>query len=178
MRLDATPWGRRLPFLLDHRVPPLLRFYVVRRRDGPALLSGEPGPPRSAQDSQTWPKWAYGTRQNSQSVRPPGRTLIPRIVTEGSTVTMPDERSRALLWAGGFLIELARDEKLPLAVRRRAVVIARHFPTIEQVATMALFRHSSGLGMGLAAPNETSSWAEGCKFGPLRYSTRLDWPED
>ncbi len=54
---------------------------------------------------------------------------------------MPDERTRALLWAGGFLIELARDDSLPLDIRRRAVVIARHFPTIEDVSTMALFRH-------------------------------------
>lgn len=26
-------------------------------------------------------------------------------------MTMPDERTRALLWAGSFLIELARDEE-------------------------------------------------------------------
>lgn len=93
-------------------------------------------------------------------------------------MTMPDERSRALLWAGGFLIELARDEKLPLDVRRRAVVIARHFPTIEDVSSMALFRHSSGLGLGLAKPGETDGWAEDCRFGPLRHSTRLAWPEE
>ncbi len=93
-------------------------------------------------------------------------------------MTMPDERTRALLWAGGFLIELARDESLPLVVRRRAVTIARHFPTIEDVSSMALFRHSSGLGVGLAEPNEISLKAEDFRFGPLRYSTRLVWPEE
>lgn len=93
-------------------------------------------------------------------------------------MTMPDERTRALIWAGGFLIELARDKRLPLDVRRQAVVIARHFPTIEQVSSMALFRHSSGLGMGLEDPSEYPAWAKDCKFGPLRYSTRLAWPED
>lgn len=93
-------------------------------------------------------------------------------------MTMPDERTRALLWAGGFLIELARDTSLPLTVRRRAVVIARHFPTIEDVSTMALFRHPTGLGVGLASPSETSSWADNCQYGPLRYSTRLAWPEE
>lgn len=92
-------------------------------------------------------------------------------------MTMPDERTRSLLWAGGFLIELARDKRLPLDVRRSAVVIARHFPTIEDVSHMALFRHSSGLGLGLAAPSEVSLSAKDCKFGPLRYSTRLAWPE-
>lgn len=93
-------------------------------------------------------------------------------------MTMPDERTRSLLWAGGFLIELARDTTLPVTVRRRAVVIARHFPTIEDVSAMALFRHSSGLGVGLASPSEASHWAEDCRYGPLRYSTRLAWPED
>lgn len=91
-------------------------------------------------------------------------------------MTMPDERTRALLRAGGFLVELARDDSLPLNIRRRAVVIARHFPTIEDVSAMALFRHPSGLGMGLAPPDDTSSWAEDCRYGPLMHSTRLTWP--
>lgn len=92
-------------------------------------------------------------------------------------MTMPDERTRSLLWAGGFLIELARDGRLPLDIRQRAVVIARHFPTIEDVSQMAMFRHPTGLGVGLARPQESASWADGCRFGPLRYSTRFDWPE-
>ena len=81
-------------------------------------------------------------------------------------MTMPNERTRALVWTGGFLIELARDKSLPLTVRRRAVVIARHFPTIEQVSAMALFRHPTGLGIGLADPCEDPSWAEHCQFWP------------
>lgn len=93
-------------------------------------------------------------------------------------MTMPDERTRALLWAGGFLVELAQNDALPLAVRRRAVTIARHFPTIEDIASMALFRHSSGLGLGLVAPNEIPLQAEDCRFGPLRHSTRLAWPKE
>jgi hypothetical protein len=92
-------------------------------------------------------------------------------------MTLPVERTRALLWAGGFLIELARDKRLPLDVRRSAVVIARHFPTIEDVASMARFRHPSGLGIDLTSPQEVPSWAEDCRFGPLRYSTRLAWPD-
>lgn len=96
-------------------------------------------------------------------------------------MTTPKERTRALVWAGGFLIELARDESLPLTVRRRAVVIARHFPTIEQVSAMALFRHPTGLGMGLDVPDECEHEGEPLsgrpRYGPLRYSTRLAWPE-
>lgn len=58
-----------------------------------------------------------------------------------------NERSRALVWAGGLLIELARDKGLPLDLRRRAVSIARHFPTIEEVDAMAIFDQSYGLGL-------------------------------
>lgn len=93
-------------------------------------------------------------------------------------MTMPNERTRSLLWAGGFLIELARDKRLPLDIRRSAVVIARHFPTIEDVSHMALSLHSSRLGLGLSAPSEISLSENDCKFGPLRHSTRLTWPEE
>jgi len=91
-------------------------------------------------------------------------------------MTMPHERTRALLWAGGFLIEMARDESFPIAVRQRAVAIARHFPTVEDVSHMA--RYPSGIGVGLEMPSETAGWVEGCPLGPLRYSTRLAWPEE
>ncbi len=87
-------------------------------------------------------------------------------------MTMPDERVRALVWAGGFLIELARDEEVPLRVRRKAVSIARHFPTIEELHGMAL----QG-GPGLESPYKDPAWAENCQFGPLRYGTRLSWPD-
>ena len=63
-------------------------------------------------------------------------------------MTMPHERIRALLWAGGFFIELARDESLPLEVRQRAVAIARHFPTVENIGLMASLRHSTELRLG------------------------------
>lgn len=92
-------------------------------------------------------------------------------------MTMPDERSRALVWAGGFLIELAQDETLPLSIRQRAVTIARHFPTIEDVAAMARYRANSSIfAVGLEDPNENPGWAGDCAFGPLCQFTRLEWP--
>lgn len=93
-------------------------------------------------------------------------------------MTLPNERTRALLWAGGYLIELARDDSLPFEVRRYAVLIARHFPTIEDVAVIALLRHPIGHAVMLAPPGEVDVGNEGGRFGPLRYSTRLAWPED
>lgn len=92
-------------------------------------------------------------------------------------MTMPDERTKALLWAGGFLVELARDETLTLAVRQRAVEIARHFPTVQDVSQMALFHDPSGLDIGLTSPRETDGWKDRCRFGPLTYFTRLARPE-
>ena len=93
-------------------------------------------------------------------------------------MTMPNERTRALVWAGGFLIELARDRSLPLDVRRRAVVIARHFPTIEDISAMALLRYPIGHHAALTSPDEIDVKTEDGRFGPLRYSTRLAWPEE
>lgn len=92
-------------------------------------------------------------------------------------MTMRDERTRALVWAGGFLIELVKDKRLPIDVRRSAIVIARHFPTIEDISFMSAFRHPSGLGIEMESPYDTPGWAESCKYGPLTHSTRLQWPE-
>jgi len=92
-------------------------------------------------------------------------------------VTTPVERTRALLWAGGFLIELARDRKLPVSVRRQAVVIARHFPTVEDISMMATTEHAAFLGPSLVDPKEVPADTDMGQFGPLRWSTRLAWPE-
>jgi hypothetical protein len=91
-------------------------------------------------------------------------------------VTTPVERTRALLWAGGFLIELARDRNLPIGVRRQAVAIARHFPTVEDISTMALEEQAAFLGPSLVSPKEVPAETDMGQFGPLLWSTRLAWP--
>lgn len=83
-----------------------------------------------------------------------------------------DERTRALVWAGGFLIELARDDSISVTLRRQAVIIARHFPTIEDVLPAGVFYDDSSA----TSISEISTWIEGCRYGPLRDSTRLPWP--
>ena len=93
-------------------------------------------------------------------------------------MTTPHERSRALVWAGGFLIELARGERLPVDVREKAVRTARHFPTIEQVghlATTVASSHSP-FGLDLEDPRTNPEWARECEHGPLTNDTRLGWP--
>lgn len=91
-------------------------------------------------------------------------------------MSTPAERNRALIWAGGLLIELARDERLPLDVRRRAATIARHFPTLESIAGPT---PSDSAGESTADPTQTRfdhGWLEGLQYGPLKESTRLAWP--
>jgi hypothetical protein len=95
--------------------------------------------------------------------------------TKVRAMTMPTERTRALLWAGGFLIELARDKRLPVEVRRRAVVIARHFPTKEDVTDLAFLQPSES-GGPLPPPDEVA-WKDDCKYGPLLHGSRFGWPE-
>jgi hypothetical protein len=48
-------------------------------------------------------------------------------------MTMPDERTRALLWAGALLVHLNGDPRVPMELRRTATSIARHFPSVEDV---------------------------------------------
>ena len=119
-------------------------------------------------------------------IEPPARHVLSRCDTGAVSswlprdtkvraMTMPTERTRALLWAGGFLIELARDKRLPVEVRRRAVVIARHFPTKEDVTDLA-FLQPIEAGGPLAPPDEVA-WKDDCKYGPLLHGSRFGWPE-
>ena len=93
-------------------------------------------------------------------------------------MTTAVERTRALLWGGAFLMEVAWDKSLPLAVRRQAAAIARHFPTIEDVESMARTQRSDPWGVDLAPPEEISPETEIGKFGPLKWSTRVGWPQE
>lgn len=93
-------------------------------------------------------------------------------------MTTPHERARALTWAGGFLIEVARDETLPVTVRQRAVAIARHFPTVSEVLLAAASSESGvSFGLELARPKDGDDWGANCPHGTLSYSTKLDWPQ-
>lgn len=92
-------------------------------------------------------------------------------------MSTPEERLRSLVWAGGLLVEIARDDSLPNSLRRRAVVIARHFPTVEDLASAAQPNRALGGGLNLEAADKIPEWAESLAKGPLRNSTRLALPE-
>ncbi len=93
-------------------------------------------------------------------------------------MSTPEERLRALVWAGGLLVEIAKDDNLPRSLRKRAVVIARHFPTVEELAGAAQTNRVLGSGLNLEPPDKIPEWSESLKFGPLQNSTRLTIPED
>lgn len=91
-----------------------------------------------------------------------------------------NEQTRALVWAGGFLIEIARDTSLPMPVRQRAVLIARHYPTLSELSLSALLASgdASREDVSAAVREVVRSAALDCAHGPLTDSTRLEWPKD
>ena len=93
-------------------------------------------------------------------------------------MSTPEERTRSLVWAGGFLIQISRDSNLPLGVRQQAAVIARHFPTIGAIAHLA--NCCDGDRFGLASPSRENlaMWSEDLSHGPLTDSTRVSMPTD
>lgn len=43
-------------------------------------------------------------------------------------MTMPEERTRAVIQTHDFLVELSRDKSLPEKIRRDAKFLLRHYP--------------------------------------------------
>jgi len=52
-------------------------------------------------------------------------------------MTMPNERARALRWAGEFIRELSASGEISEARRREAHVILRHYPSTKEIAGQA-----------------------------------------
>mgnify|MGYP003578782490 CR=1 FL=1 len=88
-------------------------------------------------------------------------------------MTLPNERTRPLIWAGGLLIDIVRDETLPLPLRRKAATIARHFPTVEDVSWIAGSLRESVLSIGMTTPEKALPEERDWDFIPLRHSTIL-----
>lgn len=93
-------------------------------------------------------------------------------------MTTPTERTRALLWAGSLLVDLSEDETLPLPLRRRAVTIAGHFPTLEDVSWITESLRASVLSIQMASPEQVFAEESDLDFTHLRHSTRLRWPDE
>lgn len=48
-------------------------------------------------------------------------------------MTMPSERTRALIWAAEFLQELRSGADTPDAIRAQAISVLRHFPNASSI---------------------------------------------
>jgi len=66
---------------------------------------------------------------------------------EESAMTMPSERTRSIIQAREFLVDLSRDKTLPEAVRTEARRLLRHYPTADEVllAGKVEEQHEDGL---------------------------------
>ena len=94
-------------------------------------------------------------------------------------MTIPLERSLAVLWAGAFLIEVHGDRRVPLEHRRSAAHIARHFPTVGDVGQMSrLSLGGKDLGEMFEHPKACSGWLDNCPKGGLTDMTRLRVPTE
>lgn len=71
-------------------------------------------------------------------------------------MTMPSERTRAVIHAGEFLQELSQDVSLPESFRRQARGLLRHYPSREEMllAGRVQEQHTEG---ALAQPIFSSS---------------------
>ena len=58
-------------------------------------------------------------------------------------MTTARERTKNLLQAGAFLIELRTDESLPERIRYEANRLLRHYPTAGEIQTLALMEARS-----------------------------------
>ena len=93
-------------------------------------------------------------------------------------MTIPLERSRAVLWAGSLLIALNGDRRVPMPYRTMATTIARHFPTVEDVAhaaTLSLLRDAGGM---FEHPRDCGNWQDTSHGSSLTHNTRLNWPSE
>lgn len=54
-------------------------------------------------------------------------------VCEEDTMTMPNERTRALIQTRDFLVELAENSALSASMRRQARQLLRHYPHANEI---------------------------------------------
>ena len=54
-------------------------------------------------------------------------------------MTMPDERTRALRWAGEFLLKVQRGDEFSAEIKREVKFILRHYPSAFEIEGQAIF---------------------------------------
>ncbi|MNJ52756.1 hypothetical protein D3C77_481090 [compost metagenome] len=72
-------------------------------------------------------------------------------------MTMPNERSRAVIQTREFLVELSRDMSLPERIRRDAKFLLRHFPSRDEVLIAGRIEESTASTVAPMGPIFSSS---------------------
>ena len=67
-------------------------------------------------------------------------------------MTTPYERTRSVIQARDFLVELSRDTSLPERVRRDAKFLLRHYPSQEDMLTASRIEEETNSLSGLMGP--------------------------
>lgn len=76
-------------------------------------------------------------------------------------MTMPEERTRAVIQTHEFLIELARDASIPERVRCGARFLLRHYPSKGDVLLAGrIEEHDETLPIGIIGPVFASTYTE------------------
>lgn len=65
-------------------------------------------------------------------------------------MTMPHERTRSIIQARDFLVELSHDQVLPESIRNEARRLLRHYPTSNEILLAA--KAEDGMKSGLTEP--------------------------
>ncbi len=74
-------------------------------------------------------------------------------------MTMPDERSRAVVKTRDFLVRLSRDSAMPDEVRNEAKFLLRHFPSQDDVILAGrIEEESETLPIGVMGPVFSSTF--------------------
>ena len=67
-------------------------------------------------------------------------------------MTMPNERTRAVIQTREFLVELSRDSALPDKIRKDAKFLLRHFPSNNDMRHAGLIEEGSVAAAGCLGP--------------------------
>ncbi|MCY1462857.1 hypothetical protein D9M71_806720 [compost metagenome] len=62
-------------------------------------------------------------------------------------MTMPSERTRAIIQTREFLVDLSRDKTLPETVRTEARRLLRHYPSADEVLLAGKMEEQRGDGL-------------------------------
>ena len=101
--------------------------------------------------------------------------LLLRNDFEGLTMTMPNERTRAVIQTGKFLLELSQDSSLPERIRRDAKFLLRHYPNPFQMLLAGRIEEASDPDVSPMGPVFSSS-TESSYHSPIIYATDAKVP--